>query len=39
MAAKVAVTEIGIITDGEGAQFRDAQGEQLAFKHGAFSHF
>ena len=39
MAAKVAVTEIGTIGDGEGAQFRDAQGRPLAFKHGAFSHF
>ena len=39
MAAKVAVTEIGTITEGEGAHFRDAQGEQLAFRHGAFSHF
>jgi thiamine-monophosphate kinase len=39
MAAKVAVTEIGTITEGEGAQFRDGQGRQLTFKHGAFSHF
>jgi thiamine-monophosphate kinase len=39
MAAKVAVTEIGTITEGEGAQFRDPQGHPLTFKHGAFSHF
>ena len=39
MAAKVAVTEIGTVGAGEGAKFRDAQGEPLAFRHGAFSHF
>lgn len=39
MAAKVAVTEIGTIGEGEGARFRDAQGDQLVFQHGAFSHF
>jgi thiamine-monophosphate kinase len=39
MAAKVAVTDIGTVTDGEGARFRDAQGEPLAFKRASFSHF
>lgn len=39
MAAKVAVTEIGIIEQGEGACFRDGEGTPLAFKHGSFSHF
>ena len=38
-AANVAVSEIGRIIDGEGACFRDAQGQQLAFKRAAFSHF
>ncbi|MDO8878711.1 MAG: thiamine-phosphate kinase [Pseudolabrys sp.] len=39
MAAKVAVTDIGTIAAGEGAQFRDAQGELLSFARAAFSHF
>lgn len=39
MAAKVAVTEIGAIAEGEGAQFRDAQGGLLSFRHASFSHF
>jgi thiamine-monophosphate kinase len=39
MAAKVAVTEIGTISEGEGAKFRDAQGGVLTFAHGSFSHF
>jgi thiamine-monophosphate kinase len=38
-AANVAVSEIGRIVDGEGARFRDAQGQQLVFKRAAFSHF
>lgn len=38
-AAKVQVTEIGEIVAGEGARFRDAQGEVLAFKRTSFSHF
>jgi len=39
MAAKVAVTEIGTIGDGEGVRFLDGNGDALVFKHGAFSHF
>lgn len=39
MTAKVAVTEIGTIAAGEGAHFRDTQGRELTFTHGAFSHF
>ena len=39
MAAKVAVTEIGTIDEGEGAVFRDAQGAALAFRRASFSHF
>ena len=39
MAAKVAVTPIGVIATGAGARFRDAQGEVLNFKRGSFSHF
>jgi thiamine-monophosphate kinase len=38
-AANVPVTKIGVIVEGEGAHFRDAQGNPLAFKHAAFSHF
>ena len=39
MAAKVAVTEIGTIGEGEGVRFLDGNGDALVFKHGAFSHF
>jgi thiamine-monophosphate kinase len=39
MAAKVAVTPIGMIEAGEGARFRDAKGQDLTFKRAAFSHF
>lgn len=39
MAAKVAVTEIGAIGEGEGARFHDAQGKPIAFERGSFSHF
>jgi thiamine-monophosphate kinase len=45
MAAKVAVTEIGVIRPGagegkgEGASFRDANGALLSFKQSSFSHF
>jgi thiamine-monophosphate kinase len=39
MAAKVAVTEIGTIAQGEGARFHDAQGALLTFKRASFSHF
>jgi len=39
MAAKVAVTPIGTIEEGEGARFRDAKGRELAFRRAAFSHF
>jgi thiamine-monophosphate kinase len=45
MAAKVAVTEIGVIRPdagegkGEGASFRDVKGALLSFKQGSFSHF
>lgn len=39
MAAKVAVTEIGTIIEGEGARFHDAQGAALTFRRASFSHF
>lgn len=39
MAAKVAVTEIGTIGEGEGVRFLGDDGRPLAFAHGAFSHF
>jgi thiamine-monophosphate kinase len=39
MAAKVAVTEIGVIEAGEGAHFHDGEGGELVFKHASFSHF
>ena len=39
MAAKVAVTPIGMIEAGEGARFRDAKGQELSFRRGSFSHF
>jgi thiamine-monophosphate kinase len=38
-AADVPVTKIGVIVEGEGAHFRDAQGNPLTFKRAAFSHF
>jgi thiamine-monophosphate kinase len=38
-AANVPVTEIGVIAPGEGARFRDAQGQPLTFKRTSFSHF
>jgi len=38
-AAKVAVTEIGVIEPGEGARFLDAGGQPLAFKRASYSHF
>ena len=39
MAAKVAVSEIGTIGEGDGVRFLGADGAPLAFAHGAFSHF
>lgn len=39
MAAKVAVAEIGTVTEGEGANFRNAEGQRLTFKQSSFSHF
>ncbi len=38
-AANVPVTKIGVIGEGEGAHFRDAQGQPLTFKRMSFSHF
>jgi thiamine-monophosphate kinase len=38
-AAKVAVTEIGVIEPGEGARFLDAGAQPLAFKRASYSHF
>ena len=38
-AAKVAVTDIGVVEAGEGVTFLSANGAPLAFKHAAFSHF
>jgi len=38
-AANVPVTKIGAIVEGEGAHFRDAQGQPLTFKRMSFSHF
>jgi len=39
LAAKVAVTEIGVIEPGEGARFLDAGAQPLAFKRASYSHF
>lgn len=39
MAAKVAVTVVGVIEAGEGARILDARGQELTFKRGSFSHF
>jgi len=39
MAAKTAVTDIGVIAEGEGARFHNADGSALIFEHAAFSHF
>lgn len=39
MAARVAVTEIGMIEAGAGARFRDADNRDLTFSRPAFSHF
>lgn len=36
---RVKVTEIGRVTAGEGARFHTADGRELPFKHGSFSHF
>ncbi len=38
-AAKVSVSEIGVIADGEGARFIGPDGEPLAFRNVSFSHF
>lgn len=38
-AANVPVAKIGAVVEGEGARFRDAQGNALAFERLAFSHF
>lgn len=38
-AAGVAVTEIGRVTAGKGAVFRDTRGRELKFAHASFSHF
>lgn len=35
----VRVTEIGRVTAGEGARFRNAEGHELTFKRASFSHF
>lgn len=39
MAAKTAVTPIGVIAEGEDARFRNADGSALAFARASFSHF
>jgi len=39
LAAHVTVTEIGVVTAGEGARFLKANGEALTFAHASFSHF
>ena len=39
MAARIAVTEIGIVEAGAGTRFRDAAGGELSFGRMAFSHF
>ncbi|MBI1201761.1 MAG: thiamine-phosphate kinase [Rhodopseudomonas sp.] len=39
MAARVAVTEIGIVEAGAGTRFRDGDGRDLTFGRMAFSHF
>jgi len=39
LAAKVAVSEIGVIKAGEGARFLGVNGQPLAFKRASFSHF
>lgn len=38
-AAKLPVTEIGVIAAGEGARFVGADGRALTFAHASFSHF
>ena len=37
--AGVAVTQVGVAREGQGAIFRDAQGRPLEFGRGSFSHF
>ena len=39
LAAKVTVSEIGVIKAGEGARFLGVNGQPLAFKRASFSHF
>ena len=39
LAAHVTVTEIGVVTAGEGARFLTPDGRALAFAHASFSHF
>ncbi len=38
-SADVAVNEIGVIAEGEGARFIGSDGESLVFRHTSFSHF
>lgn len=39
MMARTAVTDIGVIADGEGAVFRGPDGAAMSFAHASFSHF
>ena len=39
MMARTAITDIGVISDGEGAVFRDPNGAAMSFAHASFSHF
>ena len=39
MMARTAITDIGVIGDGEGAVFRGRDGRAMAFAHASFSHF
>lgn len=39
MMARTAVTDIGVIGEGEGAVFRGRDGQAMAFSHASFSHF
>jgi thiamine-monophosphate kinase len=38
-AVNVAITEIGVVSDGEGVQFLGAGGQSIRFSHTAYSHF
>jgi thiamine-monophosphate kinase len=37
--AGVAVTEIGVLTEGDGVLVRDANGSRIALERGGYSHF